>query len=267
MLCRFQAQITKLCRGGPISSVKNLLSGPETILWLEYPTRANPKHLVFSSQADYSQFLRASISCWQHYWMVMNLGGSQIFLSFRIFYSVLSLTLMSTSTKVCRSAFLFFSILGQKLSGFHFSVHSGTETTSPNRYTCKPVHPTALIILALWMTYTLMPSLTARRQRSEWVVAQKASPTTKNAKFNYFSWDILYSTLSISTSQKSRSASMMGTCRYYYSYLLEVLMTEVQYSRYTSLQDRIAFRPFMEISSGWPRPSPIMQNTINNTQI
>lgn len=46
-LCKFSAQITKLCRGGPISSVKNRLSGPETIFWFEYPTRARPKHLVF----------------------------------------------------------------------------------------------------------------------------------------------------------------------------------------------------------------------------
>ncbi len=56
---------------------------------------------------------------------------------------------------------------------------NGTETVGPNKYTYKPVIPTAFMIDALWIDFTLIPLWTALKNRSEWVVAQKGSPTTK----------------------------------------------------------------------------------------
>lgn len=56
---------------------------------------------------------------------------------------------------------------------------NGTETVGPNKYTYRPVIPIAFIIDALWITLTLIPLELALKNKSEWVVAQKGSPTTK----------------------------------------------------------------------------------------
>ena len=73
--------------------------------------------------------------------------------------------------RVCSPIFRFCSILSTKLSGFHSSVQNGTETVSPKRYSCRPQHPTALMMEALCTTLHCTPSSAALSNRSVWVVA------------------------------------------------------------------------------------------------
>lgn len=57
------------------------------------------------------------------------------------------------------------------LSGFHVSVKNTMEMVSPNVYSCRPQHPTAFMIDALWIVCTFIPRSFALSIRSEWVVA------------------------------------------------------------------------------------------------
>ena len=59
-----------------MSSFRNSPISPDFIRWLEYPTLANPKHLVYEAYAPSFLFYYVYMSCSTHYAIVMNLGGS-----------------------------------------------------------------------------------------------------------------------------------------------------------------------------------------------
>jgi hypothetical protein len=102
------------------------------------------------------------------------------------------------------------------------------------------------------------------KYKSEWVVAQNGSPTTKNEISSFLA---LYIISSQPLSTNSRSASITSLSKNVSNFYLSHIKIAVYFSRYTAADLFTAFNPFIVISYSSERPNPIKYKTILNIEL